>query len=411
MSTLHWHHRWNVLALTLLSQALVVGIQSFSFAFWIIPWVEEFHAPRSELMLIITASVLGGAVVSPFAGLALDRFSMRGLFCFGATLFAGTLIMISLANSHWIIMFLYGALIPIGLMLCGQLGSQILVARWFSTNRGFALGISALGISLGSFVMPLVVTALLPSFGWRDTFQLLAAATLVLLVPAAWFVLRKAPTTDADYAAGGPHQAARATRWTTRLLLCNRDFWIISAGFCALLVAYLPVLYSLGSYAHDLGISQPRAAFVAAMGAVTLSVGKLVFGKLSDIVEHRRLYQVSAGLVAVGIVLVSFADSFPLLMTGLLLTTLSVGSFVPLLSNMVVNRFGAPALGQVMGLASLFIQLSALSPFVAALIRDALGNYRLAFLTMLLPLLPAMIAMRWLSSRRLPAAELQLSAL
>jgi hypothetical protein len=82
-----------------------------------------------------------------------------------------------------------------------------------------------------------------------------------------------------------------------------------------------------------------------------------------------------------------------------LLTTLSVGSFVPLLSNMVVNRFGAPALGQVMGLASLFIQLSALSPFLAALIRDALGNYRLAFLAMLLPLLPAMIAMRWLSSR------------
>lgn len=396
-----WHHRWNVLGLTLLSQALVIGIQSYSFGFWIIPWLEDFHAPRSELMLIITLSVFMCGVISPFAGKALDRFPIQKLFCIGATIFAADLLLISLATSHWLVMLLYSVLLSTGVMLCGQLGSQTLITRWFKLNRGSALGISALGISLGAFFMPPIVTTLLPAYGWRETFQLLAAAVFLILVPTAWIVLRHAPEIDGIQSVDGRHQEmADRPQWTTVLLLRNRDFWIISIGFTAMLSAYLPVLYSLGSYAHDLGISQQRAALGASLGAVTLAVGKLTFGKLLDMVEHRRLYWTAAGLVASGIALVSLASSFPLLLAGLLLTSFAIGSYVPMMGGMIVDRFGAPAFGQVMGLVGFVIQLSAVGPFLVGVIRDNSGSYAVAFMVMQLALLPAMIAMWWLSSRK-----------
>src|SRR3989442_704361 len=47
MSVTPWHHRWNILALTMLSQALGLGIHQFTFAFWVVPWLDEFQAPRS----------------------------------------------------------------------------------------------------------------------------------------------------------------------------------------------------------------------------------------------------------------------------------------------------------------------------------------------------------------------------
>ena len=100
MLLVRWHHRWNILAFTLLTQALVIGIQMFSFPFWVVPWLDEFNAPRSELMFTASLSVLLTGLLSPFAGAALDRFPPRMLVCIGVTVFAASLAIISVVHSR-----------------------------------------------------------------------------------------------------------------------------------------------------------------------------------------------------------------------------------------------------------------------------------------------------------------------
>jgi MFS family permease len=395
-----WHHRWNVLAFSMTAQALTLGVQSYSFAFWVVRWSDEFGAPRSELMLIITVSVFVIGLMSPFAGIALDKFPVRILFCIGVAVFSISLFMVSTAHSHWMVMFYYGGLLSLGFILAGPLACQKLITQWFVTNRGLALGINAVGISIGAVAAPPIVTALLADFGWRETFKLLAAVIFVILLPIGWLVLRNDPA-SANAAPEAPsHQSIpRQAPWSTRLLLRNRDFWIIALGFFALLAAYLPVLYSTGAYARDLGITQQRAAVGASIAAIVLALGKITFGKLADLTSHRLLYWGATGGIIVSIAVVSVAQSFPSLLLGLALTSFFIGSYYPLTSSMIVARFGAPSFGQVMGLVSIFVQCGALAPFVAGLIRDASGSYTVAFLTMLVPLVPAMIAMRWLSAK------------
>src|SRR5262249_19224498 len=155
-----------------------------------------------------------------------------------------------------------------------------------------------------------------------------------------------------------------------------------SAGFGAILVAFVPLLYSLGDYAHDLGIPPERAAAAAAMAALAMAPGKLTFGRLADWFSHRFLYRVGAIMIAAGIVVVSLSHSFTMLLAGLVLTNFGQGCYLPMLSSMIVSRFGAAAFGQVLGLAIVLIQLSAVAPYLSGLIRDATGGYGTAFLIM-----------------------------
>lgn len=390
--------RWRVLALTILAQALIIGIQSFSFSFWMVPWLDEFKASRSELMLAITACTLAVAALSPFAGAALDRFPTRLLFCFGVISFALGLWLISIAHSHWIIVVIYGAVLPVGVTFAGSMAGQVLVARAFSENRGFALGLSALGVSIGAFVVPPLTTALLEACGWRGAFQWFAGATLLLLLPPAWWVLGGFDA--AERSAGPPHGE---TAIKTADLLRSPAFWIVALAFCAMLSPYIPLMHNLGAYARDRGIGQQTAAVIASVGAVSLALGKVGFGKLADIYDARRLYWFAMSVMVLGVVVASFATSVVSLAAGFALTTFAGGSFLPLTGKIIADRFGA-AFGRAMGLAMLFSTgASALSPLVVATIRDANGSYTVAFLSMLAVVPPALIAMRWLSPRAAPA--------
>lgn len=393
-----WHHRWTVLAFTLLSQSLILGIHSFSFPFWVVPWIDEFKVPRSQLMLIITSSVLISGLMAPLCGAVLDKFRPRWSISVGAIIFAVGLALISMADSHWEILIIYGTMLAFGIMICGALGCQSLISKWFVANRGAALGISAVGMSIGGFLMPPITTALLAAFGWRETFQLLAVATLLLLLPSAWIILGRDPEPEEPTAIGDTRPVADQFRWTTGKLLRNPDFWIFVACFSVMLMAYLPVLYSIGVYARDLDIAQQRAALVASVGAMALGAGKFSFGKLSDKFDFRLLYWIACVGILTSVVGIGFVQSWQMLMTAVVVLSFCFGAYMPLMSVVVVNRFGSASFGFVLGLGLTFAQLCALSPFLSGLLQEASGSYRVAFILMGLPLLPAMIVMRWFSS-------------
>lgn len=398
---IRWHHRWNVLALTLLVQTFIIGLQSSCFTFWIVPWLEDFHAPISLLMLAITFAAFVAGFLSPFAGLALDRFPIRILLCVGITIFCIALLLISGAGTAWMVVALYALLTPIGTVFGGPLGCQTLIARWFTEKRGFAMGLCALGSSLGGFVLPPIATALLAEYGWRISFRIFSLATFLLLVPATWWVLRHAPPSGPGESdpASGHAGVVRPTRWSTAALLHNGDFRTIAFAFFAMLIVIVGVQFSLGRYAQDIGISQKTTALGVSLLSVCMVIGNIVCSRLLDRIAHYRLYWGTAAILAAGTVLISLGSPLVLLAVGVMLAGFATGSFLPLSAAMVADRFGAHAFGQVMGLSWIFINLALFGPFVAGMFRDAGGGYPLAFLLMLLPMVPAAVGVYRMSTR------------
>ena len=107
------HYRWYVVALTLVNQAVSVGILVYSFALFVVPWLDTFGISRSQVMVAIFLMQLTGGMISPLVGRFLDQYSVRNMVVFGAISMGCGLLLSSAVNAHWQIILIHTTLLPL----------------------------------------------------------------------------------------------------------------------------------------------------------------------------------------------------------------------------------------------------------------------------------------------------------
>ena len=117
------NYRWYIVALTLVNQAVSVGIIIYSFALFVVPWLDEFSTSRGQMMLAIFFLQLMVGLVSPVLGRFLDHYSMRLLTIAGALCTSTGLFALSQATQFWQIVAVYMTLLPIFTILPDQFSS------------------------------------------------------------------------------------------------------------------------------------------------------------------------------------------------------------------------------------------------------------------------------------------------
>jgi MFS family permease len=157
------NYRWSIVALTLVNQALALGIMIYSFALFVVPWLDHFEVARSQVMVAILAFQVVTGLLSPMLGRLMDQFFMRRMVITGAVSMGLGLALLSQATQFWQIILVYSTLLPVGMLLCGTLASQTMVSKWFTGNRGLAIGLSAMGTSIGGLIIPMMVIELIAS--------------------------------------------------------------------------------------------------------------------------------------------------------------------------------------------------------------------------------------------------------
>jgi MFS family permease len=372
-------HRWQVMILALLMQALIIGFAIYSFTFFVTPWMDTFAAQRSDLMLAYSLHSVTAAILSPICGILIDRFPARRLILIGASVFCLALVLMARVPSAVALVAVFSVVIPIGLILSGPLMAQTLVAQAFADNQGRALGIAALGTSLGGFVMPLAVTSLLAQYDWRVVFDLMAMATALLIIPLTILILR--PTKME----GGAHHDQANAKSTTELL---RDPTIFALALSYVIPAALlmALMQNVGPLADDLSISTRQAGLIISITALLMAVGKYVVGSLADRVPLGRIYYSLAIVVGLGMGLASTANTFVPLALAVFLVGGTAGGIFPLIATAVVRRYGPANFGRVMGIAMAIAGASGLAPLAASWGRDMTGSYQAPFMA-LIPLL------------------------
>jgi MFS family permease len=348
-------------------------------------------------MGIASACLIAWGLFHPFCGVVLDKFRLRPLYFASLAIFTFALLLISLTTSYWAVLLSYALLLPVGMIICGPLGSQALVSPWFTIDRGLAFGVSGLGGALGGILIPSVVTALNADFGWRISFRVLALGTVVLLAPIAWLVLSRKPPLPAQPVS---HRAGAKT-WRTLDLLRLSDFWILTAVLTSFMMAFLPLQHSIGAVAQDFGIPPSNAAIAASSSAGALAAGGLIFGRLADWFPHKRLLHVLVVLGGASVAGVSMARGFPQYAACLSIASFATGGTQPLVPAIVTRRFGTKAFGQVYGLvAGPFVQIGLVATYFCGLIHEATGSYSVAYLLMLIPMPFVLTATLFLSETR-----------
>ena len=101
-------------------------------------WNQADVTKPAQLLFVIVA------LLSPFVGLILDKFSVRIILIAGGFILVSGIYSFSLLKSLNQMSLIYFAF-SVGLVLCGIISSMFLLTRWFKKYRGLAVGIFLVG--------------------------------------------------------------------------------------------------------------------------------------------------------------------------------------------------------------------------------------------------------------------------
>lgn len=350
--------------------------------------IESLGLTRGELSSAATPQLVFQALASPLVGALTVRLGASRVLALSATGFAFVFLGYARIDS---LSGLYVVMCGVGLFAAGMGDITIghVISQWFHRHRGLALGIAYAGSNLGGTAMVWLVTRVAAGATWREGLLAIVPVALFVLLPVALLLVREpAPGRESQRLAAASNEPEgdvhTGADLDLRAAVRTRSFWILTATLFSFFFYFTGILDHLVLFLVDVGLSKDDAvtAFRQAVGLGVVS--KLAGGFFSDRIPRLRSIQVVYGLLAASS-LVLLALLHPGLLPVLLpVFVLSYGfsqACRDVVYPLVLGRcFGDRYLGEIYGAMTLtLLPGGALGPIFAALLRDALGDYTLAF--------------------------------
>ncbi|NWF55757.1 MAG: MFS transporter [Syntrophaceae bacterium] len=351
----------------------------FSFSVFFAPLARDFGWDRASTSGVFSLSILLFGVGSIFAGRMADRWGPRHVVAAGGILMAGGLLLSSGTQSLWQLYLFYG--VTIGLAVSAGWGPlAAAVPRWFPAQRGLAMGIMSIGISVGILVIPFLSSHLISAFGWRFSFAILGLITGTVIIGSV-FLLKKGPT-PSEETPGGKGLApvsplSPSTKdWSLTEALGARVFWVFFFGYLLWCTGFYMISVHLAVYGIDLGFSPAGAALAVSLIGGGSIFGKLFMGMLSDRIGPQKVMVINLvlqGLCIFGLILSRNPLPFYLFSA---LFGFGYGGTGPQIPLVVAQFFGLPSLGAILGVLILSGQIGgAIGPLLAGKIFDLSRSY------------------------------------
>lgn len=375
---------WYVVAGTFVSQLAVVGFFSYSISL-LTPLIrEEFGVSLEQVMYSLTAGIFTGMILQPLAGVMLDRYPVRWIMAAGTLMFAAGLW--ALANSSSIAQYIvtFGLTMAAANAFAGIPPSQVSISRWFTSSRGKALGISAVGTSVGGIVVPGLVAWWLQTSGWRGALENLALCIVLIVLPFVVLTIRGKPADVGLLPEDGKPGASAPTdvpELTLKDIIRHPGYWQIGISVGLMFSVYISILANIAPYAAGLGVSATRASTLIMVVAIMGLLGKLAFGVAADKVNLKIGLWAAMALLVMALLLMATEPGYPLMLLAAGLLGLASGGMIPVWGLLMASVFGLVSYGRAMGLMGPLISLLVMPGFtVTGRLYDATGSYQLCLL-------------------------------
>ncbi len=391
---------WRMVGVAFFVDFVAVGFFFYSYGVFFKAIAAEFGDSRLGVALGLTVTNAVGAIAAPLVGRALDKFPLKRVIGVGATSMALGFLCLSFVRTPLEFYLVLGLFIGFGASSMGNLATSKLVANWFETRRGTALGIAATGVSLSGVIMPYISAEIIDSYGWRNGFMVYGLFTFLVVVPLVLRLVVSRPEDIGMLPDGALHldnpnggtPASQPPRLSMRVAARERNFWVIVLTFSLIFCCMSTTLTHMVPRLTDMGHELARASLVMSLCAGLGVLGKLSFGWLGDKLPMRRIMLMIILIQFSGQLVMYLSETLWVFAVGAALFGYGVGGVVPMHGTIVGKTFGRERFGAVLGLmrpAMFPIQILGV-PF-AGWIYDVTGSYALAFQVLLgLYLLAAM---------------------
>lgn len=378
------YYGWCIVAISIVANMLVVGSTYTAFGLFVLPVSTEYGLSRADMNTALILLNFAGAAVAPVVGRMLDRYPARRIMAVCALLLGTSFTVIALSQSLWLSAAMLTLPLAAGVNGAAGITMNVLTARWFVAQRGRAMALSVLGMSLSSVVMAPVVGHLIQGFGWRGALLTLAVADTVLLLGLALLV-RERPgpgELEGGRAAGAaaPAVAAPDTPKPVGALLRMPQFWFIALGSAVGMAVAQALTITLAPLALGGGFSMVQATGLISLTGAAALVSKLLLAVVADKVDRVTVLVSLYGLGALLNVALLATQGYVALIACAVVLGITTGSLAPLVYTLLADRFGAASFGTVRGLSAPFSAvLGAITVRFAGEVYDRTGEYDLMF--------------------------------
>jgi len=329
---------------------------------------------------LYAAATLSSAFTLPWLGGRFDKMDIRRYtFMVTAGLMTALLLLSFSVNVIMVVIAFYGLrLFGQGLMSHTSVSAM---ARYFSNNRGKAIGIATLGHPAGEATLPLLITLLIGAIGWRMTLQVSALSILILVLPLSLWLLYCSRERLVQYSQAvqraGTQVAEEIGVWQ---LLRERRFWIIAPLVFIIGYTNTAIFFFQLKLGEARGWSPEWVAGSLSAFALASALGMAGSGPLVDRLSARRLFPVFLLPYLLGLSILIFyrqAISYPL---ALLFMGLANGAGSTIKNALLAEVYGIRVIGRVRSVfTTVMVVSTALGPVTFGLMLDADWPFALIF--------------------------------
>ena len=266
-------HRCSLLALLTSAYGLgafgMLGVSPLSPAL-----MQGFALSRFEVAFIVPSVYVGGLLFSLPGGHLADQWGVRPTLL-GALALGGIGLLAAALAPHFVVFLLCLVIAGSGWSVVNPVLGKAIVDLFSLTERGIAMGIKQMGLTLGGGVSALVLPAIAVRWGWRVAVAVCAVAMTAPVV-FAWLPLRALARPRDETPEG---DGVRMDWWWTRRPALRVLFaaGVVLGMLQSAVLAYLPV-FSV----QALGFSPVGAGVLIAAAQIGGAVARLGLGIASD---------------------------------------------------------------------------------------------------------------------------------
>ena len=394
-------------------------------------WMDDFGVGRTEIALVISLTLFTGSCLAPFLGYLIDRFPLKAIISVGAAWMAIGYLLLRNVQSYQGFFAVLLCFQGVAWGTMGPLMQTKLMVNWFTRNRGMALGIAMMGMSVAGIVMPTVATFFATELGWRDTYGLYSLVLVLVIIPLTIWLVKQDPSVVGQYPDGAsgpfdpglkvsssgvsgeeaetlagqdvteqvlleqvlikqdvketvvnesPPKQETGFVATYKEFLTSKSFWGVVITFGLMNGVYSAMITHLPNYLiRELDFNLYDASFVLGLAGATAIAGKVIFGRMMDRWDAKKTVLVAVTAYFASTIVFIFFQDFTLIMIAAALFGLGFGGMVPVRSVLMSRLFGADRFSRVNGLFAFFLAPSTFWVLITGYIADEFGTYTVAF--------------------------------
>ena len=402
ISSLPFYYGWVILVVGGIGVLASIPGQTMGVSVFTDHYIKDLSLTRVGVSGSYMIGTLASSLIIPFAGIFYDRKGAR-LTAGLSTFFLGIFLLLlafsktivgtissSLSLPPQVVTMIVLTLGFFGIRFFGQgvltLVARGMVARWFSSRRGLAVGLMGLVTAFGFSYAPQPLQRLIDSLGWSGALVALASLLLVVFLPLFILTFRSDPASCSMEMEQDMALRKQSSKTSIGDAVQQKDiaqvrkeggFWLIllAMGFSALFTTAFT--FHVVSIFSEFGQTAQEAVSIFLPISVISVIARFGGSYLSDRFPIKGLFVVFAiSLFLTSLFLVFF--SIPLVRLLFLLSYGTASGLFGMLNIVTWPKlYGRKHIGAISGFAmSIVVAGSALGPWFFSLVYDLFGSYK-----------------------------------